>query len=87
MFMMAMCAMESLRTVGGMSRQSQQVQVQDDGECVALAKGGWVVAALWHGVVQPGVTLPACLGEIEALTGIHGLIESLGKAVDVKYSV
>jgi hypothetical protein len=27
------------------------------------------------------------LGEIEALTGIHGLIESLGKAVGVKYSV
>jgi hypothetical protein len=40
--MMAICAMESLRTVGGMSRRSQQVQVRDDGECVALAKGGWV---------------------------------------------
>ena len=49
--------------------------------------GGWAVAGLWHGMVQPGVTFHACLGEIDALTGIHGLIESLGKAVDVKYSV
>ena len=65
------------------------MQVQDDGECVALAKGGWVVAALWHGVVPlpPGVTRHACLGEIESRTGIHGLIDSLGRAVDVKYSV
>ena len=46
-----------------------------------------MVAALWHGVVQPGVTHHACLGAIESLTGIHGLIESLGKAVDVKYFV
>jgi hypothetical protein len=63
------------------------VQVQDDGECVALAKGGWMVAALWHGVVLPGVTRHACLGEIKSRTGMHGLIDSLGKAVDVKYSV
>lgn len=50
-------------------------------------KGGWVVAALWNGVVPPGVTRHACLGEIESRTGIHGLIDSLGKAVGVKYSV
>ena len=63
------------------------MQVQDDGECVALAQGGWVVAALWHGVVLPGVTCHVCLGEIESRIGIHGLIDSLGKAVDVKYFV
>ncbi len=65
------------------------MQVQDDGECVALAKVSWVVAALWHGVVPlpPGVTRRACLGEIESRAGIHGLIDSPGKAVDVKYSV
>ena len=52
-----------------------------------FGKRGLGGCRLWHGVVPPGVTRHACLGEIESWTGILGLIDSLGKAVDVKYSV